>query len=120
MRRILFITIVLLSLFALSCKTNHLSGVYVCDQSSKKADTTIHHGNSDEVFIDFTCTFTAFDFKGNSTVEINMANGNVASSYVVDKDYVRIKGTGSDILLKLQDQNTLTGEGIAKGIYYKK
>ena len=120
MQRILFSTIILLSFFALGCKTNHLSGVYVCDQSSKKADTIIHRGNHDEGFIDLTCTFTAIDFKGESTVEINMANGKFVSSYIIDKDYVRIKGTGSDILLKLQDENTLTGEGIAKGIYHRK
>jgi hypothetical protein len=45
MRQILLITTVLLSLFMFSCKTNSLSGVYVCDQSTKKEDSTIHHKN---------------------------------------------------------------------------
>jgi hypothetical protein len=112
--------IIFISVLATGCKTNNLKGIYVCNQSAKKTDTIIHHKTYDEAFIDFTCIFTEFDFKGNNSVVIRMANGDFTSSYVIDKDYVRIKGTGSDILLKLQDQNTLTGEGIAKGTYHKK
>ncbi|GAA4737461.1 hypothetical protein [Flavisolibacter ginsenosidimutans] len=110
----------LICLFAVGCGPNSLSGTYVCDQSKKKADTTIHHSSSDETYMDFTCTVTEFEFAGNSSVVMKMPNGNVASSYVIDKNYVRIKGSGSDILLKIQDENTLTGEAVFDGTYHKK
>jgi hypothetical protein len=97
-----------------------MSGVYVCDQSQKKADSTIKHGDSVETFIDFTCIIQELDFKGNSTVELKMKNGPMATSYVVDKDYIRIKGTGADILFKVKDSKTLSGEGIFVGLYHKK
>ena len=104
----------------IGCKTNNMSGVYVCDQSQKKADTTIKHGNNDEAFIDLTCTIEELDFKGNSTVELKMKNGSMVTSYVVDKDYIRIKGSGADILFKLKDNKTLSGEGVFGGDYHKK
>ena len=120
MRQFYVLLTLLISFFAVSCRTHALSGVYVCDQSTKKADTTIHHGSSDETFMDFTCEVTEFDFAGNSSVVMKMANGSVASSYVIDKNYVRIKGTGSDILLEIRDENTLTGNAVLDGTYRKK
>ncbi|MBL7740788.1 MAG: hypothetical protein JNK14_16330 [Chitinophagaceae bacterium] len=120
MKQILSIATLLLTTLALSCKTNNLDGLYVCDLSNKKADTTIRQGGQTEVFLDYTCTISEIDFKGSSTVTMKMGNGEVASSYVIDNDYVRIKGTGSDILLKIKDQKTLVGEGVSKGIYHKK
>ena len=97
-----------------------MSGVYVCDQSQKKQDTTIRRGNNVEAFLDLTCTIEALDFKGNSTVELKLKNGPIVTSYVVDKDYIRIKGSGADFLFKVKDNKTLTGEGLFAGEYHKK
>lgn len=113
-----FSIFILISLSA--CISGKINGIYVCDQTLKKADTTIHNGSHDEVQIDLTCAITQFDFKGNTTVEIKTQGGSVVSSYIIDKDYIRIKGTGSDILLKRKDQNTLVGEIPFAGTYVKK
>lgn len=120
MRLFYFPVTLLVCLFTVGCRSNSLSGAYVCDQSKKKADTTIRHNTFDEIFLDFTCTVTEFYFAGNSSVVMKMPNGNVASSYIIDKNYVRIKGHGSDILLKIQDENTLIGEAVFDGTYHKK
>lgn len=104
----------------IGCKTNNMSGVYICDQSQKKADTTINHGNTVEKFLDLTCTIEELDFKGNSTVVLKMENGPIVTSYVVDKDYIRVKGSGADMLFKVKDNKTLSGEGIFLGEYHKK
>lgn len=62
------------------------------------------------------CIYPSFEFKGNSTVVV----GNIfVCSYVLDKNYVRITTDKTDLLLKITDDNTLTGEGFAKGIYIK-
>lgn len=103
-----------------ACTTHKISGTYICDQSLKKANTTIHQGGHTEVTIDLTCAITQFNFKGNTTVEITTLGGAVVSSYVIDKDYIRIKGTGSDVLLKRKDQNTLISEPPFYGTYIKK
>lgn len=120
MKQVLFYFTLSTMLIIVGCKTNNMSGVYVCDQSQKKADTTINHGNSVEAFLDLTCTIEELDFKGNSTVELKMKNGPIVTSYVVDKDYVRIKGSGADILFKVKDNKTLSGEGVFAGEYHKK
>ena len=111
---------IMLSLILLSCKTNSISGIYICDQSNKKADTTNHHGTYDESTIDFTCVIEEYNFKGNSTVLIKMKNGEVVSSYIIDKEFIRIKGDKSDLLLKIKDDNTLVSEGVINGTYHKK
>lgn len=87
---------------------------------TKKPDTTIKHGNTVESFIDVTCIIEELDFKGNSTVELKMKNGPIVTSYLVDKDYVRVKGSGTDILFKIKDNKTLSGEGSFQGEYHKK
>ena len=120
MKQVLFYSTLSIMVIIASCKTNSMSGVYVCDQSQKKADTTITHGNSVEAFMDLTCTIEELDFKGNSTVELKMKNGAIVTSYVVDKDNIRIKGSGADILFKVKDNKTLSGEGIFEGEYHKK
>lgn len=103
-----------------ACTNNKISGIYICDQSHKKTDTTIHHGSFDQIILDLTCAITQFNFKGNTTVEVTTQGGAVVTSYVIDKDYIRIKGSGSDILLKRKDQNTLISEGPLSGTYTKK
>ena len=120
MRSTLSTLVLVISILVLGCKSNELNGIYVCDKSLKKKDTTITHQGYNEITLDLTCMFTHFDFKGNSTVKIGTQGGDIVSSYVVDKNYVRIKGTGSDILLKVQDNGTLNGEGVAIGTYHKK
>ncbi len=121
MRQLLSYFAFFLLLFVIGCKTNNMSGIYVCDQSQKKADSTINHGGNVEAFIDLTCTIQELDFKGNSTVELKMKNGPLVTSYVVDKEYVRVKGSGADILFKILDSKTLSGEGIVEaGLYHKK
>jgi hypothetical protein len=120
MKQVFLSVTVILTILALGCRSNHLNAVYVCDQSNKKADTTIQHGTYDEAYIDVSCIVIEFDFKGNSTVAIRMVNGQIFSSYIIDKEYVRIKADKSDILLRSQDNNTLVGEGFTKGMYHKK
>ena len=85
MKQVLLYFTLSITLIMVGCKTNNMSGVYVCDQSQKKADTTINHGSNVEIFMDLTCTIEALDFKGNSTVELKMKNGQIVTSYVVDK-----------------------------------
>lgn len=120
MKRLLLTSVLFITINLISCKTNSISGVYVCDQSNKKQDTTIHHDTYDESTIDLTCVISAFDFKGNSTVSIKLKGAEMFSSYVIDKEYIRIKGDKSDILLRIKDANTLVEEGIFHGIYHKK
>jgi hypothetical protein len=120
MKSVLFNFTLLIMVIVVGCKSNTMSGVYVCDQSQKKQDSTVYHGNSSGSFMDLTCTIEEINFKGNSTVELKMKNGQVVTSYVIDKDYVRIKGTGADFLFKLKDKKTLNGTGVFAGIYYKR
>lgn len=120
MRQVLSYFTLSILVIVTGCKTNNMSGVYICDQSQKKTDTTINHGNTVEKFIDLTCTIEELDFKGKSTVVLKMENGPIVTSYVVDKDYIRIKGSGADILFKVKDNKTLSGEGIFLGEYHKK
>jgi hypothetical protein len=120
MRRIFSYFILSILVIVIGCKTNTMSGVYVCDQSQKKSDTTIKHGSTVETFIDVTCIIEELEFKGNSTVELKMKNGPIVTSYVVDKDYIRVKGSGTDILFKVKDNKTLSGEGSFQGEYHKR
>jgi hypothetical protein len=121
MKQLLFSPALTLFIFCLGgCASNNITGVYVCDQSQKKPDSTIHHQYNVERFVDLTCTIQELDFKGNTTVELKLPNGPLVTSYVTDKGYIRVKGSGSDILFKIKDDRTLSGEGIAQGLYHKK
>lgn len=114
---IFFLSILLM---ATSCKRTQMRGLYVCDVSQKKPETrTISKGNV-HIEMDITCMIESLDFKGDSSVLITMNGSGVASSYVVDGEYIRIKGTGADLLYKIKDDATLVGEGIFKGTYNKK
>ena len=116
----LLIAAFIISTFTISCNTNTISGVYVCDQSGKKPDTTIQHESYDQIKVDLTCLIQEIDFKGKSTVSMKMKGGESVSSYVLDGNYVRIKGDGSDMLLEIKGNNTLVAEGFMGGIYHKK
>jgi hypothetical protein len=107
-------------MIVIGCRSSYISGVYVCDQSQKKADTIIHQGSRDDIYLDVTCAMEELDFKRDKTVEIKLENGSFLTSYLVNKDDIIIKGTGSDILMKIKDKKTLSGEGIFKGFYRKK
>ena len=76
--------------------------------------------NGVKTFMDFTCIIEEVDFKGDSTVQLKMSNGPFVTSYVKDKDYIRVNGNGTDILFKIKDNRTLSGEEPFPGLYYKK
>lgn len=114
--------IIFIAINLIGCKDDHPSGIYVCDKSNKKADTTIHYKNNDVGYLDLTCICEQIEFKGNSTVVLILSGQQqYPTSYVVDKEYVRIKTTGPDVLLKMKDKNTMIAEGgFMQGTYNKK
>lgn len=120
MKQVFFYLTLSIVVTIVSCKTNNMSGVYLCDKSQKKADSVISNKSKVETFIDLTCLIEALDFKGNNTVQLKMKNGPIITSYVVDKHYIRIKGSGADILFTVKENMTLRGEGIFNGEYHKK
>lgn len=120
MRQVVLFFAIFLLASIVGCKTNNMNGIYVCDQAQKKADTTIKYGDNVERFMDLTCIIQELDFKGNSTVELKMNNGQLVTSYIVDKEYIRIKGSDGEILFKIQDNKTLRGENPFEGFYHKK
>ena len=60
-------------------------------------------------------------FKGKRTVSIVDAifGLSFATSYEVDENYIRIRTDQSDLLFEVVDENTLVGEGFAKGTFKK-
>lgn len=104
------------------CKDSHPPGIYVCDKSNKKADTTVHYKNNDVGYLDLTCMCEQIEFKGNSTVVLTLSDKQqYPTSYVVDKEYIRIKTSGPDVLLKMKDNNTMIAEGgFMQGTYNRK
>ena len=120
MNQTLFTLAIMLSIATISCNSNSLNGIYVCDASQKKADTTIRHETYDESTMDLTCAISELNFKGNSTVLIKVAKNEVTTSYVIDKEYLRIKGDKGDMLFKIADEKTLIAEGFPPGTYHKK
>jgi uncharacterized protein YpmS len=120
MKRIFFSLLAMLSIFIWSCKKNHLEGVYVCDASGKKADTTIHHKDYDEAKFDFTCIISELEFVGESIVKFKTEGGNMAYKYSIDGDNVLINTGEANLLLKLNEQHSLVGEGILAGTFSKK
>jgi hypothetical protein len=48
-----------------------------------------------------------------------MMSEGFTTSYVRDGEYIRVTTDKSDLLIKIADENTLIGEGFAKGIYRK-
>lgn len=105
---------------ATSCNRTQVRGLYTCDASQKKPTTkTISKGNVN-IEMDITCMIESLHFKGDSSVLLTMNGAGVATSYVMDGEYIRIKGTGADFLYKIKDDKTLVGEGMFKGTYQKK
>lgn len=60
-------------------------------------------------------------FKGKRTVSIidGIFGLSFATSYEVDENYIRIRTDQSDLLFEVVDENTLVGEGFAKGTFKK-
>lgn len=61
-------------------------------------------------------------FKGKTTVIIVDALFGMSfpTGYVLDENFIRIRTDKSDLLLEIKSNNTLVGEGFAKGIFKKK
>jgi hypothetical protein len=116
------LVIIFIAVNVMGCNDNHPSGIYVCDKSNKKADTTIHYKNNDVGYLDLTCVCDQIEFKGNSTVVLTLTGKQqYPTSYVVDKEYIRIKTDGPDVLLKMKNNNTLISEaGFMQGTYNRK
>lgn len=103
-----------------SCKSHDMNGRYVCDLSQKKEVTAREKANTQINIADLTCAFREFEFKGNSTVAVKMESGEMFSSYVIDKNFIRITGgQGPGLLLRVKDKNTLVLEGVMNGVYHK-
>ena len=88
-----------------SCQQNEMSGEYI---------NTSNNG-----------LYKSIDFKGKTTVVVKIGlfdkvQPEIASSYVVDGNLVRIHSENGDLLFKVIDKNNLVGEGFAEGKYTKK
>lgn len=114
--KMFMLSLVILTLF--SCKSNHPSGKYFCDQKTKT--TVVKKGAINQTSVDINCVYNQLEFKGNNKVIVSVADGlEFSTTYELDNKSVRIKNDKFDIVLKMQDQNTLIGEGVWKGIYKK-
>ena len=103
----------------ISCKTNHPEGIYTCEKSNKE-NTIEKQGNMDVVKVDFDCIYSKFNFKDNNKVVVVVSDGvEFSATYEMENEKVRIKTEKIDIVLQMQDKNTLSGEGYAKGLYKK-
>ena len=96
-------------------KRENLESAYLKISNSFKSKSIIN-SLSGKYNCSDKCIYHSFEFKGESTVIIENF---FPSSYVIDKNYIRIKTDKSDLLLKIQDEKTLIGEGFATGTYIK-
>lgn len=81
-------------------KSNAIEGTYVSEEIS---------------------TYKSFTFRGKTTVIIKdgLIGFDFATTYKRDGNLIIIKTDKSDLLLTIHDNNTLIGEGFAKGTYEK-
>lgn len=65
--------------------------------------------------------YRSFTFKGKSTVVLKdgIIGFEHVLSYEKDENFIRIKSTPSDLLLKVVTMDSLVGEGFATGSYTK-
>lgn len=113
--KLLLFSLVTLTVF--SCKPNHPSGKYICDQLSK---TTVVEEEGVDIITDINCIYKQLEFKNNNKVIITISEGlEFSTTYEMDNEEVRIKDDKLDIVLKMRDENTLIGAGFWKGIYKK-
>ncbi|SEA92542.1 SH3 domain-containing protein [Pedobacter hartonius] len=66
--------------------------------------------------------YHSFDFKGENTVMVTdgLVGLQFASGYILDGKIIRITSNQGDILLNIQNEKTLTGEGFSAGEYKRK
>ena len=60
-------------------------------------------------------------FKGKSSVLVTESTlgFEIAASYVIDKNYIRINTQNGDLLFEIINSDTLIGEGFASGTFIK-
>lgn len=63
--------------------------------------------------------YSAFEFKGKSTVVITSLGMQFPTEYVRDENFIRVKTDKSDLLLEVKSDLLLVGEGFAEGEYVK-
>jgi hypothetical protein len=88
-------------------------------KADKKINKTIAHLQG--IYISKNTLYPKVEFKGKKSVIIYLL-GYVpfATSYEIDENYVKIKSeANSEILLRIKDEKTLNGEGLAGGNYEK-
>ncbi|MBR4924658.1 MAG: hypothetical protein IKZ61_02805 [Prevotella sp.] len=66
--------------------------------------------------------YKSLTFKGKKTVVIHddIFGMNFPSEYEKDEEFLRVKTDKSDLLFEIISEDTLKGEGFAKGLYIKK
>lgn len=120
MKLILVLVGLSLTMILFGCGSNPLNGVFVCEKVKEKGTKKKKKLNLLNLFIgDDDCLYTQLEFKGNNTVVVTAAGQEFASTYIMDKEYLRIKTDQSDLLFKIQGDSTLIGEGFAEGLYKK-
>ena len=121
MKSAAILVILFMGITITGCKDSHPSGIYVCDKSKKRSDTTGQQKNIIDVSAALTCICQQFEFKGNSTVVLTVAGQQYATSYVLDKEFLRIDTDGPDFLLEMKDKNTMIAKtGFMQGTYNRK
>jgi hypothetical protein len=100
-------------------------GCFKCEKVAKKADSIKKKGDTENL-VNFIspggCIYESFEFNGESTITIKSSfvpGVEYTSSFVRDGEYIRIKTDKSDLLLRIVDEKTLSGEGFALGTYKK-
>lgn len=63
--------------------------------------------------------YSEITFKGDKTVSIRTLDMDFAASYELDGDYVHVKAVDGNLIFRIEDDNTLIGEGFAAGVYKK-
>jgi hypothetical protein len=100
-----------------------ISGCYECEKVKEKIANDANDADRLlESLYPGGCIYNKLEFKGESTVIVYsnlMMSEGFTTSYVRDGEYIRVTTDKSDLLIKIADENTLIGEGFAKGIYRK-
>ena len=85
-----------------------------CDSSRALSGTYIN--------TDTKALYNSIEFKGATSCIITsgMVEGRFAAGYTRDGNLIRIASNDGDLLFTMKDQNTLVGDGLAKGTYVRK
>lgn len=102
-------------------KNMPISGCYICEKiKNQEKKEELPNDKLVELVSPGGCIYNKIEFKGESTVIVHSSlffAEAFTSSYVRDGEYIRIKTDQSDLLIKVVTQDSLVGEGYAKGIY---